>query len=122
LALAPASLTISLANSHDSTAAVDALKPIDITGKNVLLDKAYLVKVLQDYIVAHGATWVTPPKSNSKEPWEYDKELYKQPSSVERFFSRIKEARRIATRYEKLSCCFELMVTMFSFVAFSKYY
>ncbi len=33
---------------------------------------------------------VVLPKSNCKEPWDYDKELYKQRNQVERLFRRIK--------------------------------
>jgi transposase len=45
---------------------------------------------------------VVPPKTNHKEPWEYDKELCKQRNVVERLFRRIKEFRKIFTRYDKL--------------------
>ncbi|MFZ6720305.1 transposase [Undibacterium sp. Ji49W] len=33
---------------------------------------------------------------------EYDRHLYKDRNVVERFFNRIKQFRRLATRYEKL--------------------
>jgi len=45
-------------------------------------------------------------QSNQKEPWEYDKVAYKRRNEAERFFQRIKEFRRIATRYEKLDVAF----------------
>jgi len=40
------------------------------------------------------------------EPWEYDKELYKQRNQVERLFRRLKRFRRIFTRYDKLDVIF----------------
>lgn len=43
-----------------------------------------------------------PPNPNRLEPWDYDKELYKQRNEVERLFRRIKAYRRIFTRYDKL--------------------
>ena len=49
---------------------------------------------------------VVPPKSNRKDPWDYDKELYKQRNQVERLFRRIKRFRRIFTRYDKLDVIF----------------
>ena len=49
---------------------------------------------------------VVPPKSNRKEPWEYNKELYKRRNVVERLFRRIKEFRRVFTRYDKLDTIF----------------
>ena len=38
-----------------------------------------------------------------KEQRSYDRHLYKDRNFVERFFNRIKQFRRIATRYEKLA-------------------
>ena len=45
---------------------------------------------------------VVPPKNDRKDPWNYDKELYKLRNQVERLFRRIKRFRRIFTRYDKL--------------------
>ncbi|MDR2359351.1 MAG: transposase, partial [Prevotellaceae bacterium] len=44
---------------------------------------------------------VIPPKSNRKEPWDYDKEIYKKRNEIERLFGRVKRFRRIFTRYDK---------------------
>ena len=38
---------------------------------------------------------VVPPKSNRREPWDYDRELYKKRIQVERLFRRLKAFRRI---------------------------
>ena len=40
------------------------------------------------------------------EPWEYDRELYKERNIVERLFSRLKRFRRLATRCDKLDALF----------------
>lgn len=47
-------------------------------------------------------TPVIPPKTNRKERITSDKALYKLREQVERFFNRLKQFRRIATRYDKL--------------------
>ena len=39
-------------------------------------------------MVKLGDTPVVPPKSNRKDPWDYDKELYKQRNQVERWEKR----------------------------------
>src|SRR5438067_2039386 len=57
---------------------------------------AVIARVGQD-----GAQEGIPPKSNRKEPRDYDKNLYKERNLVERFMNRIKHYRRVATRYEK---------------------
>ena len=51
-----------------------------------------------------GAIDVIPPKANRKLPAEFDVEIYRERSKIERFFGRIKASfRRLATRYEKTS-------------------
>lgn len=52
-------------------------------------------------LAAAGKTAVIPPRSNRKEPAVYDKELYKKRHKIENFFSRLKDFRAIATRYDK---------------------
>ena len=49
---------------------------------------------------------VIPPRSNRTEAIDHDKEKYKRREKVERFFNKLKQFRRIATRYEKLSRTF----------------
>ena len=63
-----------------------------------------------------GCIPVVPPKANRKNPWDYDKQLYKQSNQFESLFRRIKRFRRIFTRYDKLDVislafvCFDLIV------------
>jgi transposase len=67
----------------------------------VLADKGYDSNKLVDSIEARGAEAVIPPRSNRTNPREYDRHLYKERNQVERFIGRIKQYRRVATRYEK---------------------
>ncbi|RKJ27646.1 IS5 family transposase [Butyricicoccus sp. 1XD8-22] len=72
----------------------------------LLMDRAYEGDETRALAVELGYMPVVPPKSNRKEPWDYDKELYKQRNQVERLFRRIKRFRRIFTRYDKLDVIF----------------
>ena len=63
----------------------------------------------------HGFHVVVPPKKNRKDPWEYDKELYKKRNQVERYFLRIKRFRKVFTRYDKLDSIF-LSVIMLAMI------
>jgi len=45
---------------------------------------------------------VVPPKSNRKNPWEYDKELYKRRNEIERLFRLLDGFRRVFVRFDKL--------------------
>lgn len=56
----------------------------------------------RELAIKQGFVPVVPPKRNRKNPWEYDKELYKRRNEVERYFLRIKRFRRVFTRYDKL--------------------
>ena len=78
----------------------------------VLADKGYDADAIVDHIEAMGGTAVIPPKSNRKQQRPYDKELYKQRNRIERCFSRLKQFRRLATRYDKNRACFQAFVTI----------
>src|SRR6516225_5526440 len=58
---------------------------------------------------------VVPPKSNRRDPWDYDRELYKKRNEVERLFRRLKGFRRIFSRFEKLDVVF-LAFIYFAFI------
>ena len=79
----------------------------------LLMDRAYEGDETRALAVELGYIPIVPPKSNRKDPWAYDKELYKQRNQVERLFRRIKRFRRIFTRYDKLDLIF------FTFVYFA---
>jgi len=74
-----------------------------IAAENVIADKAYDGERLYQKIIALGGDPVVPPRRHRKRPHGYDKALYKERNRVERFFSRLKHCRRIATRYDKLA-------------------
>src|SRR5262249_36646031 len=52
-------------------------------------------------LAERGIEPVIPPRSNRKSPIEYDREAYKRRNLIERCVNRLKQFRRIATRYEK---------------------
>lgn len=72
-----------------------------LDAEHVIADKGYDSNELVETIEANGAKAVIPPRSNRKEKRDYDKHLYKDRNLVERFINRVKQCRRIATRYEK---------------------
>jgi transposase len=58
---------------------------------------------------------IMPPKSNRKIPWDYDRQLYKERNKIERLFMRVKQFRKIFTRYDKL----DIMFISFVYFAFT---
>jgi len=49
---------------------------------------------------------VIPPISSRSQTLPYDKERYRGRNRVERFFNKLKQFRRLATRYDKLRVTF----------------
>jgi transposase len=67
----------------------------------VIADKGYDGDDFVAAIEATGAAAVIPPKKNRIFKREHDKYIYKERNLAERFINRIKQYRRVATRYEK---------------------
>lgn len=80
----------------------------------IIADKGYDSDVFVLSINNTGAQAVIPPRSNRKELRFYDNELYKERNLVERFFQKLKNYRRIATRYERLARNYNAMLTLVS--------
>jgi len=78
----------------------------------VIGDKGYDADAFIACIHAAGAHAVIPPRSNRIAQRPYDRHLYKDRNLVERFFNRLKQFRRIATRYEKLALNFLSMLNL----------
>jgi putative transposase len=67
-----------------------------------IADKGYDADHLAGKIADGGAIVVIPPRRNRKDQRPYDADLYKERNIIERFFNKIKQFRRVATRYDKL--------------------
>lgn len=67
-----------------------------------IADKGYDADHLHEKIAQTGAEIVIPPKRNRKVQRHYDAHLYKERNLIERFFNKLKQFRRVATRYGKL--------------------
>ncbi|MEJ2528377.1 MAG: IS5 family transposase [Sulfurovaceae bacterium] len=66
-----------------------------------LMDKAYDADKLIEQLKRQGIIPVIPPKSNRKEMREYNKYIYKERHLVECFISKLKQFRRVFSRFEK---------------------
>ena len=97
-------------NIYDSTQAEKLLHDTIHERVYVLEDKAFDSEQILKYIEKNRAITVIPPRKNRKEQREYDKSIYKNRNQIERFFNRLKQFRRIATRYDKLLFSFLSLV------------
>ena len=102
----PLCFQLSAGNVNDATVAVEILSQINIENSTILADKAYGTNEILDFIQTQDADYAIPPKSNTKNPWKCDWWLYKERHLVECFFQKLKNFRRVATRYDKLATSF----------------
>ncbi len=72
----------------------------------VLADKGYDTNAIVEAVEQAGAEVVIPSKQNRTSCRLIDRVRYRQRNHVERFFNRLKDFRRLATRYEKTAASF----------------
>ena len=85
---------------HDITQAEELIA--GYAGEQVLADKGYDSREFRQHILTLGMTPVIPPRSNRREPADYDRHLYRERHLVECFINKMKHYRRIFSRFEKL--------------------
>ena len=90
------------------TGCSDRLRPHTV----LLADKAYDADRIRALVKQQGATANIPPKRHRNRPITFSKQLYRQRNLIERFFSKLKHFRRIATRYDKLADTFLAMIKL----------
>jgi transposase len=78
----------------------------------VIADKGYDSSAFIACIEVTGAQAVIPSRKTRREQRTYDRHAYRERHIIECFFSRLKQFRRIATRYEKLSRNFLSMLNL----------
>jgi transposase len=81
-----------------------------IVTQAIVADKAYDAQSLIDSITQRGACAVIPSRENRQAPRAFDRPQYKHRNLIERFFCRLKQFRRIATRYDKLASRFSAFI------------
>ena len=98
----PVRLALTTGEAHDNrmcSALLSGLKP----GTMLLADRGYDADWIRTFVGERGAWANIPPKRNRKEPICFSPYLYRARNLVERFFNKIKQCRRVATRYDKLA-------------------
>jgi transposase len=95
----PVAVHLTGANAADSPHLPGLIAGIDTAA--VVADKGYDADANRDAIRAQGAEPCIPPRKNRAVVIDYDRHLYRERNGVERFFGRIKQYRRVATRYDK---------------------
>lgn len=125
----PISLWVTAGQVHDSTQFERTFNEVNICRPKgrprkrpdvIAADKAYSAQRIRAWLRNHNIKGVIPERSDQKKrraskpgrPLNFDKELYRSRNVVERLFGWLKECRRLATRYEKLTVNFIEMVKL----------
>ena len=80
----------------------------------LLADRGYDADWIRELAMKKGAWANIPPKSNRSDPICFRPYLYRARNQVERFFNRIKQCRRVATRYDRLAANYLAFVQLAS--------
>jgi transposase len=88
--------------AHDCPVAERLIRRVE-PAERMLGDKAYDSSELREALDEQGTKPVIPNRSNRKQPFSFNKRLYKLRWRIESAFNRLKDFRRIATRYDRLA-------------------
>jgi len=71
--------------------------------KQLIADKAYDAESLRRWLKAHRIKAVVPSTASRTKPYPLDRRAYRRRNRIERLFCRLKNWRRLATRYDRLA-------------------
>jgi transposase len=80
----------------------------------LLADRGYDADWIRELARQQGAWANIPPKRNRKDPICFSPYLYRARNLIERFFNKIKQCRRVATRYDKLAANYLAFIKLVS--------
>ena len=96
-------ILLSGGEAHDCPVAGHLVRKVK-PSKHMLGDKAYDSAELRGELQERGTKPVIPNRSCRKQPFSFNRRLYKARWLIENAFNRLKDFRRIATRYDRLAC------------------
>ena len=100
----PLRIILTVGQRADITQAEDLIADYEMDA--LLADRGYDADFLVNSLVLAGVEVVIPSKKNRLEERIIDKNLDKDRNEVEQFFNKLKQYRRVATRYEKTTTSF----------------
>ncbi|MBI5111346.1 MAG: IS5 family transposase [Rhodovulum sp.] len=101
----PIAFLLTGGNVADCTAGHDLLKQLP-DARILHADKGYDSNAIRRQVEANGTMPNIPPKVNRRWKSTFSRVLYRNRNAIERMFCRLKDFRRIATRYDRLAVNF----------------
>jgi len=98
----PIRLLLTAGHASDKAAAPALLEGLPLS-QAVIADRGYDWQHLIDFVSSRGGLAHIPTQRDRKAQRSVDRQLYRQRNLIERFFLKLKQFRRVATRYDKLA-------------------
>ena len=80
--------------------------------KRIVADTGYRSGKIRRYLRRRGISMTIPRKQHERRTGPFDREQYRERNRVERLINRLKQFRRVATRYEKRAVNYKAMLTL----------
>jgi transposase len=96
----PVAFALTPGNIADLTLAIPLLS-IVAKPKRLLADKAYDADSLRHWLKRHKIKPIIPSTAPRRTPYPLDRKAYRRRNVIERLFCKLKNWRRIATRYDR---------------------
>jgi len=97
----PLGFLLTPGQTHDTQGFAPLFRMISDRIEAFLADKGYDADAIREEIAEADVEAVIPAKSNRRDPIPHDKAKYKWRNQIERLFNKLKNWRRVATRYDK---------------------
>ena len=111
----PIAFALTPGNVADISMAIPILEGIG-RPKRLIADKAYDADKLRAWLKARRIKPVIPSTASRNKPYPLDKAAYRRRNAIERMFGRLKNWRRIATRYDRLAQNYLAAIALVSIV------
>ena len=93
------------------------LLSVSAPSRRLIADKAYDADSLRKWLDARRIKAVIPSTASRTVPYTLDRRAYKRRNVIERLFGRMKNWRRIATRYDRLARNYMAAIALVAIVA-----
>ena len=103
-----------MSDYHGAALMLDALPKATA----LLGDRGYDAEWFRNALAARGIAACIPAKANRKIAIPHDKALYRQRHKIENMFGRLKDWRRIATRYDRCAHTFMSAICLAAAIIF----
>lgn len=111
----PVALAITAGQLGDARAAIDLIAAIT-PSRSLAADTAYDSDAIRRFLIERGTLPVIPNNPTRKRRHPFDALAYKRRNLIERMFCRLKDFRRVATRYDKLAANYAAAVHLAAIV------